>query len=386
MAFDVTSDQELIRKTVREFVDQVVTPKVAEKIDRDRVFPRDIVAKAAELGLLGLLVPAEKGGAGTDTVSFALAIEEVARRSGTLAGILVGANVNGTWPLAEFGGEAAMHELPKLVSGERVAAWALSEPGAGSDMAAVETRAQKSGEPRSETKSSEHYVLDGVKSFVMGAPHADVLLVFARLEGADGLTCLLVQAKSPGVSVAPAERMMTLRGAELAQVFFKGVKVPHSALVGAEGDGLKIAAAAGELSRIGVAAMATGLMVGSLDESREFSGERKQFRAAIKTFQGIQWKIADMDVNVRASRLLTLYAAARRDRGEEFGADAAAAKLFAGEAAKAVTQQALRIHGGAGFMRELPLERMNRDARSTSIYGGTSEVQRAFLAAKLLDL
>jgi alkylation response protein AidB-like acyl-CoA dehydrogenase len=375
MPFHLSSDQELIRKTVRELAD-ALRGDPAEAIDRERAFPKAAVQQLAQLGLTAMLVPAERGGAGTDTVSFVLAIEEVARASGTVALVLCNLNALGTYPLALKASEALRAEvLPGLASGERTIAWALTEPNAGSDIAALSTRAEKHG---------TSYRLTGLKSFVVGAPEASEFIVFARAK--DGITAFLVPADAPGVKVAPRERTMTMRGSDMAQVFLKDVDVPHARMLGAEGEGLALVAACQDLAALGGAAIAIGLMQAALEDAVQFSGEREQFRTPIKQFQAMQFLVAEMDLHLRASRLLAYAAADKRDRGEEYAADVAAAKLHAAESAKFVTQKSLRIHGGTGFMRDLPVERYNRDARAMGIYAGTSEAQKAVLAAKALGL
>ena len=377
MPFHVTSDQDLVRKTIRELVEDL-KGKPAEEIDRERRFPAEEVRKLAGMGLTGMLVPVDLGGPGTDTVSFVLALEEVARVSGTLALALNNLNALGTLPVATKGGdEVRAQALPALLTGEKLVAWALAEPQAGADFANVGTRARKDGDA---------YVLDGLKSFVTGAPHAAWLVVFAKVEKGEGLTAFLVPADAPGVLVAPPERSMTMRGADMAQVFLKGVKVPASHRLGEEGEGLALATQCQELAALGGAAIAVGLMQAAFEDAVAYANDREQFRMPIKRFQAIQFLVAQLDVELRAARLLTRAAADRRDRGEDASADIAAAKLFAGEAAKHLTQKSLRIHGGTGFMRDLPVERYNRDARATSVYAGTAEMQKAQLAAKALGL
>lgn len=377
MPFHLTSDQELIQKTIRELADEI-KGKPAEHLDRERAWPAEHVKKLAGMGLTAMLVPAEMGGPGTDTVSFALALEEVARASGVVALVLNNANALGTYPIATKGSdELRASVLPTLLTGERIAAWALAEPQAGSDVSAIQTTARK---------AEGGYVLSGVKSFVVGAPHAAVFVVFAKVPGADGLTAFAVPADAEGVMVAPPERSMTMRGSDMAQVFLANVKVSESHRLGAEGEGGAIVAACTELAALGGAAIAVGLMQASFDDAVAYSGDREQFRMPIKRFQAIQFLVADLDQELRAARLLTYAAADRRDRGEDASGDIAAAKLFAGEAAKHLTQKSLRIHGGTGFMRDLPVERYNRDARALSIYAGTAEMQRALLAQRALQL
>lgn len=377
MPFHVTSDQDLVRKTVRELVEGV-KGKTAEHLDRERAWPGEEIKKLAGMGLTGMLVPPELGGPGTDTVSFVLALEEIARASGVLALAVNNLNALGSFPVATRGSdEVRASVVPALLTGEKFAAWALSEPGAGTDLGGVRTSA---------AKSAEGYVVNGVKSFVVGAPRAAWFVAFTRVPGTEGLTALLVPADAEGVKVAPPERTMTMRGNDMAQVFFHQVKVPASHLLGAEGDGLAIATQANELAALGGAGIALGLMQAAFEDSTAYANQREQFRTPIKGFQAIQFLVADLDVELRAARLLTYAAADKRDRGEDASTEIAAAKLFAGEVAKHVTQKALRIHGGTGFMRDLPLERYNRDARSLSIYAGTAEMQRMALAAKSLGL
>ena len=375
MPFHVTSDQELVRKTIRELVEGI-RGKPAEHIDRERAWPAEPIQNLAGMGLTGMLVPAELGGPGTDTVSFALALEEVARASGVVALALNNANALGSYPIATKASETARAEaLPALLSGQAFAAWALSEPGAGSDVGGVATTAKKSG---------DGYSLSGVKSFVVGAPDAKWLIVFAKAPA--GLTAFLVPADAQGVRNAPPERTMTLRGNDMAQVFLRDVHVPGSHVLGAEGEGSALAAQCTELAALGGAAIALGLMQAAYEDAVAYTGQREQFRTPLKGFQAIQFLMADLDVEIRAARLLTYAAADKRDRGEDFATDVAAAKLYAGEVAKHVTQKAIRVHGGTGFMRDLAVERYNRDARAMSIYAGTAEMQRALLAAKALGL
>ncbi len=375
MPFHITSDQELIRKTVRELA-ETMKGKPAEHTDRAREYPKEALASLAQLGLTAMLVPADKGGAGTDTVSYVLALEETARASGTLALVLNNLNAMGSYPVAMGATEATRGAvLPELISGAKSAAWALTEPASGSDLNAVLTHAKR---------TDEGYVLNGLKSFVVGAAEASWFIVFAKLDGA--MSAFLVPADAAGVKVAPAERTMAFRGSDMAQVFFSNVSVPDTHLLGKEGAALELATDCLTLGKLGAAAIAIGIMQASYEDSIKYSGDREQFRTPIKNFQAIQWAIADMNIELRVSRLLAYAAADKRDRGEPYTDDVAAAKLYAGDASKHVTQKALRIHGGTGFMRDLPIERQNRDARATSIYAGTSEMQRAMIAAKALDL
>lgn len=377
MPFHVTSDQELVRKTIRELVEKL-RGKTAEHLDRERAWPAAEIQKLAGMGLTGMLVPAELGGPGTDTVSFVLAIEEVARASGVVALALNNLNALGSYPIAVKGSDAVRAEvLPPLLTGQSYAAWAFTEPGAGSDAGGVQLSARKEGDA---------YVLNGLKSFVVGAPHASWFVVFGRVPATQGLTAFLVPADAPGVRVAPAERTMTFRGNDMAQVFLKGVLVPESYRLGAEGDGSDLATQCTQLAALGGAAIAVGLMQAAFEDAAAYANQREQFRTPLKGFQAIQFLVADLDVELRAARLLTQAAADKRDRGEDAATDIAAAKLYAGEVSKHVTQKSIRIHGGVGFTRDVAAERYNRDARSVAVYAGTAEMQRALLAQKALGL
>lgn len=377
MPFHLTSDQELIRKTVRELAEEL-KGKPAEHLDRDRAFPAEPLKKLAGLGLAVMLVPAEKGGAGTDTVSFCLALEEVARASGVTALALNNLNAYGTFPLARHAPENVFGQIvPALASGDAYVSWALAEPNAGSDTTRLQTKAEK---------TATGWRLRGLKSFVVGAPYAKWFLCFAQTKGADGHSLFLVPADAAGVRIAPPERTMAMRGSAMAQVFLKDVDVPAENLLGQEGAGPAIAQEANDLASLGAASIAVGLMQAAFEDAVQYSGDREQFRTPIKRFQAIQFLVSEMEMHLRSSRLLTYAAADKRDRGEEFAVDAAAAKLHAGESVKFVTQKSLRIHGGTGFMRDLPVERYNRDGRALSIYAGTSEAERAVLATKTLGL
>src|SRR5581483_4050056 len=377
MPFHLTADQDLIRKTVREIAG-AFEGKPADDLDRERAFPKEQIKALGQLGLAGMLVPAELGGPGTDAVSFVLALEEVARASGVVALVLNNLNALGTFPLATRGTQEARDRfLPQALAGETFLAWALTEPQAGTDLGGVATRAAKKGDA---------YVLNGLKSFVVGASDASAILVFARTSEKDGLTAFVVPASAKGVRIAPPERTMALRGSDMAQVFLKDVEVPAALRLGDEGSGTALAAQCNELASLGAAAIAVGVMQASLEDAIEYAGQREQFRLPLKQFQAIQFLVSQLDVELRASRLLAWAAADLRDRGEDASAAIAAAKLYAGEAAKLVTQKSIRIHGGAGFMRELPVERFNRDARALSVYAGTAEAERAILAGKALGL
>ncbi|HWG90349.1 MAG TPA: acyl-CoA dehydrogenase family protein [Candidatus Thermoplasmatota archaeon] len=375
MTFALTSDQEMVRKMVAEFTASAIAP-AAEGIDRERRYPKDLLQQMGGLGLMGMLVDPKYGGAGTDTVAFALAVEEVARGCATTASAMTIHNALAAYVLNLAEDEELKGRLlPALASGQQVGTLALAEPGAGSDLNGVRAKAVKQG---------DEYVLNGLKSFVAGGSHADLYLVFARVPGTEGLTAFAVPADTPGLRFGLPERMLSLRGLHYTQLFLNDARVPAANRVGAEGDGVSLIQRALDVSNIAAAATAVGLLEAALHESIAFANQRVQFRQPIKNFQAIQWKIADMEIAIRESRLLVLEAADLRDRGEDFAVAAAAAKVRATEDAKKHTQDAIRVHGGTGFMRDVPLERFNRDARALSVFGGTTEMQKAFIAHRKL--
>jgi alkylation response protein AidB-like acyl-CoA dehydrogenase len=378
MELSLSPEQDEIRRLARDFAEREVRPR-AELIDHRSEFPQDLIDKAAELGLLGILVPDQYGGAGLDHVSFAIFIEEIAKFCGSTAVILdVHASV-GSEPIILFGNEEQKKRwLPALARGEKLGAFALTEPEAGSDAAHLRTTA---------TRHNGAYMLSGTKTFITNAGRADVYVVFASTatsRGADGVTAFLVAADSPGLEVGQPFRKMGLNGSPIAELHFGDVRVPEADRLGEEGEGFRIAMRALDSGRIGISAQAIGLAQGALDDAVAYSRERKQFGKPIAEFQTIQNKLADMAVMVRAARWMTWLAAARCDAGMPFTKEASMAKLYSTDMAMEVTLEALQVFGGYGYLEEFPMARRVRDAKACQIYEGTNQIQRGVIAREIL--
>ena len=378
MDLSLTSEQQEIRKLVRDFAEREVKPR-AEAIDQTSEFPRDLVEKAGRLGLLGILIPDAYQGAGLDHVAFAIFVEEVARASASTAVIFDVHGSVGSEPIILFGREAQKRRwLPGLAQGTTLAAFALTEPEAGSDAAHLQTVARKQG---------DGYVLNGTKIFITNAGEAGVYVVFASTrpgEGADGITAFLVGGDNPGLHVGPPLKKMGLNGSAIAEVHLQDCQVADEDRLGEEGDGFRIAMRALDSGRIGISAQAVGLAQGAMDDAIAYARERKQFGKPIAELQTIQNKLADMAVKVRAARLLTWKAAALCDARHPFTTEASIAKLFATDAAMEVTLDALQVFGGYGYLEEFPMARRVRDAKACQIYEGTNQVQRVVIARELV--
>ena len=378
MDLSLSPEQRDLRKLARDFAEREVKPR-AEAIDHTDEFPRDLVAKAAQLGLLGILVPEAYGGAGLDHLSFAIFVEEVARYSASTAGILDVHGSVGTEPIVLFGSEDVKHRwLPDLAQGRKLAAFALTEPQAGSDAAQIKTAA---------TRRNGGYVLSGTKIFITNAGEAQLYVVFASTRhgsGAEGITAFLVGGDNPGLKVGPKFKKMGLNGSAIAEVHLENCTVDEADRLGEEGEGFRIAMSALDSGRIGISAQAIGLAQGALDDAVAYAKERKQFGKTIAELQTIQNKIADMAVKVRAARWMTWKAAALCDAGQPFTKDASMAKLFATDAAMEITLDALQVFGGYGYLEEYPMARRVRDAKACQIYEGTNQVQRVVIAREVV--
>jgi butyryl-CoA dehydrogenase len=374
MNFDLTDEQELIRETVREFAAADVAP-IAAEIDREHRFPVELLPKMAALGLLGVPYPDEVGGAGADYVSYAIVVEELARVCGTTSVIVSGHTSLGTWPIYAFGTEAQKDRyLSDLTSGRRLAAFALTEPAAGTDAAAGTSTAVLDG---------DEYVLNGSKIFITNGGHADVYIVTAKTDltnGTRGISAFIVERDLPGFTVGEGERKMGIRASSTPPLYFNDCRIPKDALLGDEGSGFKIAMQTLDGGRVGIGAQAVGIAQGALDAAISYAKERVQFGKPIASLEAIQFMIADMATEVDAARLLVYRAAWCKDNGRPYAAEAAMAKLFASETATRVAGKAIQIHGGYGFTESYPVERAYRDAKITEIYEGTSEVQRMVIA------
>ncbi|HVH65785.1 MAG TPA: acyl-CoA dehydrogenase family protein [Candidatus Acidoferrum sp.] len=380
MDLSLSPEQQEIRKLVRDFAEREVKPR-AEAIDQHSEFPRDLVAKAAELGLMGILIPEGYEGAGLDHVSFAIFVEEVARFSASTAVILdVHASV-GSEPIVLFGNDEQKRRwLPDLAQGRKLAAFALTEPEAGSDAAHLKTTA---------TRRNGGYVLNGSKIFITNAGEAQVYVVMATTHpgsGAEGISAFLVSGDNPGLKVGPPFKKMGLNGSAIAEVNFEDCEVDERDRLGEEGQGFRIAMRALDSGRIGISAQAVGLAQGALDDATAYAKERKQFGKSIADFQTIQNKLADMAVKIRAARWMTWTAAALCDAGKPFTKEASMAKLFSTDAAMEITLDALQVFGGYGYLEEYPMARRVRDAKACQIYEGTNQVQRVVIAREVVPV
>ena len=382
MNFDLSPEQKLIRDTARDLATREILPRAAE-IDRKHEFPSDIFARLGELGLLGTMVPERWGGAGMDALSYAVALEEIARACASTA---VAMSVQCSLvcaPILHDGNDAQRTRwLPELTVGKKIGCFALSEPEAGSDAKSQRTRAEKT-----KTPDGEGWVLNGTKNFITNAPVADLMIVFATTDaakGSRGISAFLVPMDAPGVKVGKDDDKLGIRGAQSAQVFLTDCALAGDALLGAEGEGFKIAMRALDGGRIGIAAQALGIARAAFEDATRYALERKTFGQPIAEHQAIQFKLADMRTEIDAARLLLWRAAVTKDRGGRYGREAAMAKLFGSEVANRAAKEALQIFGGYGYLTDFPAERHYRDAKITEIYEGTSEIQRLVIASSLL--
>jgi len=379
MDLELNETQKLVQNAARDFATRVVGPQAAE-IDATERFPRDILRGLAELGLTAVNVPPELGGAGAGVISFALAMQEVARACASTAVMMSVANMVGE-TIAKFGTEAQRRlYCPKLASGEYpMGSFALSEPDAGSDPGGMRTTARRDG---------ESWVIDGAKQWITGGTYAGIFIVWARTlppeTSAKGISCFLVEGGTPGLKVGRREDKLGIRGSDTVPLEFDGCRVPADALFGQENGGFKIAMMALDGGRIGISSQALGIARAALAESIAYSKERRAFDVPIAQHQAIQFKLADMQTQIDAAHLLSMRAAWLKENHMAFSREASIAKLFASEAAVRVCNDAVQIHGGYGYTREFAAERHLRDARVTTIYEGTSEIQRMVIARTVL--
>ena len=381
MDLSLTETQTLIQQTARDFATRVISPQAAE-IDEQERFPKEILKGLAELGLMAVNVPEELGGSAAGVVSYALAMQEVAKACASTAVTMAVTNMVGE-VIAKFGThEQRARHCPKLASGEYVAgAFALSEPEAGSDPGGMLTTARLEGDT---------WVLDGAKQWITSGAYAGVLVVWARTgarethPGTRGVSCFLVEGGTPGLKIGRAEDKMGIRGSNTVSLELDACRVPKSALLGELNGGFKIAMMALDGGRIGISAQAIGIARAALEESVRYAKDRHAFGKAIGEFQAIQWKLADMRTELDAAHLLCMRAAWLKENDRIFTREASMAKVFASEAAVRICNEAVQIHGGYGYIREFAAERHLRDVRVTMIYEGTSEIQRVVIARTLL--
>lgn len=389
MDFSFTSDQLLVRDTVRQFMETEMRPLLRE-YDRSEKFPAEQIRRLGELGCCGMLIPEEYGGSATDTVTYALMIEEAARVCASTAVTLSVTNSVAAAPILKHGAEAQKKKyLPRLAHGEILGGFCLTEPGAGSDAAGIQTRAVRDG---------DSYVINGTKSWVTNGGVSGVYVVFAKTDptaGSRGVSAFLVEPSFPGFLVSRYEDKMGLRLSRSAEIVFEDCRVPAENLLGVEGQGLRVALGALDGGRIGIAAQSLGVAQGAFEAAVRYAKQRRTFGHPIAENQAIQWMIADMATEIEAARALTHYAASLRDAEQQqhgvsdgarsrVGPHSARAKLYASEMANRVCARAVQIHGSVGYSRETDVERYYRDARVLTIYEGTSEMQRLVIARDLL--
>ena len=376
MDFDLTEEQQLIRDTARAFCDREIVPH-AREWDRSERMDREIVAKLAEIGFLGCALPEEYGGLGLDTVSYCVVMEELGRADSSVRGIVSVNNGLAGKTIATWGTEEQKAEwLPKLCTGEALGCYGLTEPGSGSDPASLITRARRDG---------DSWVIDGSKIFITLGSWAGVALVFARSgdEGARGITCFLVPTSSTGFSARKIDGKLGLRAQDTAEIVLEGVCVPDSARLGDEGAGFKVAMSALDNGRISLAAGSVGIAQGCLDASVAYAAERRQFGKPIAAFQLVQELIADMAVETEAARMLAWRAACLADSGRPYTLAASQAKYYASEVAVRAANAAVQVHGGYGYVDEFPVQKYLRDARVSTLYEGTSQIQKLLIGRAL---
>ena len=378
MDFMLTEQQQMMKKLFAEFAEKDVKPLAAE-VDEDERFPRENVEPMKACKMLGIPYPREYGGAGADYLSYILAVEELSKKCGTTGVVLSAHTSLGTWPIFAFGTEEQKQKyLPDLCTGEKLAAFGLTEPNAGTDAAGQQTTAVKDG---------EDYILNGTKIFITNAGEADVYIIFAmtdKTKGNHGISAFIVEKGMPGFTVGQHEKKLGIRGSATSELIFNNVRLSKDHLLGQEGKGFKIAMMTLDGGRIGIAAQALGIAQGAIDEVVPYVKSRKQFGRAISKFQNTQFQLADMQTKVDAARWLVYDAACKKQEGKPYSVEAAKAKLFAAEVAMEVTTKAIQLMGGYGYTRDYPVERMFRDAKITEIYEGTSEVQRMVISGQML--
>ncbi len=373
----LTEEQTMIRDMARRFAREELAPHAADW-DRESSFPGDAVRQMAGLGLLGMLTPEEYDGAGADHVSYTLAMEEIAFGDGSCSTIMGVHNSVGCVPILRYGTDAQKEEFLKpMARGERLACFCLTEPQAGSEASNLRTRAVLDG---------DHYVLSGTKQFITSGANADIAIVFAVTDpeaGSKGITAFIVPTDTPGYEVAGTEDKLGQKASDTVQLVFKDMRVPAGNRLGGEGEGYRIALSNLEGGRIGIAAQAIGMARAAFEAARDYARERTTFGKPIIEHQAVAFRLADMATRIEAARQLALHAAGLRDRGEPCLKEASMAKLFASEMAEQVCSDAIQIHGGYGYLRDFPVERIYRDVRVCQIYEGTSDVQRMVISRSL---
>ena len=374
MDFNLSDEELAIQQTIREFAEKEIAPGARDR-DENSEFPYEIIKKLGELGICGVCTSPEYGGAGMNYMSNVIILEQLARVDASVAVIISVTNTLASFPLRRFGTEEQKKKfLPSLSSGEKLGAYSLSEPQAGSDASNLACMALRDG---------DEYVINGVKNFVTNGSNADLIILIAvtdKEKGSKGLSMFMVEKNSPGLSVGKIEKKLGIRSSDTAELIFEDCRIPASNRIGEEGEGYKIALTTLDYGRVGIGAQALGIAQGAMEKAIAYSQEREQFGQTISKFQAIQFKIAEMAMEVDAARLLLYRAASMQDNGEKFTKESAMAKLFASQTAMKTANQAVQIFGGYGYMREYEIERFMRDAKITEIYEGTSEIQKIVIA------
>jgi alkylation response protein AidB-like acyl-CoA dehydrogenase len=374
----LNDEQVSLQKLVQEFALKEVAPRAAE-YDHSEEFPWENVKKMAELGLMGLPIPEQYDGAGTDTVSYIIAIEELSKACAA-TGVIVAVHTSvGILPILYFGTEEQKQKyIPALARGEKIGAFALTEPNAGSDASKVATTA---------TLEGDHYILNGTKCFITNGAVAETFIVLAstdRSKGTKGITAFIVEKNTPGFSVGKKEEKMGIRASSTTEIILDNCRIPKENLLGKVGEGFKVAMTALDSGRIGIGAQALGIAEAAYQEALKYAKDREQFGKPIAAFQAISFMLADMAIQIEAARHLVYNAAALKDAGRPFGKEAAIAKTFASDTAVKVALDAIQVLGGYGYSREYPVERLLRDAKITQIYEGTNQIQRIVIAGHIL--
>lgn len=375
MNFKLTEQQAMVQKLCRDFAVNEVEP-IAAEIDEEERFPIETVKKMQRYGLMGIQFPKELGGSGGDYICYSIAIEECSKFCGTTGCIISAHGTLGAWPLYAYGTPEQKEKwLRPVIDGRKIAAYGLTEPGAGTDAAGQQTTAvlQEDG----------NWLINGSKVFITNGGQADTYVIFTmtdKKKGNHGITAFIVDKDDPGFSIGKIEHKMGIRGSSTSELVFEDMVLTPDRMLGKVGDGFKVAMTTLDGGRIGIASQALGIAQGALDQAIDYMQERQQFGKPLAKFQGLQWMVADMDVKIEASRLLVRKAAWLHDQGLPFSKEAAMAKLYAAEVAMDVTTKCVQLFGGYGYIREYPMERMMRDAKITEIYEGTSQVQRIVIA------
>jgi butyryl-CoA dehydrogenase len=378
MKLELNDQQKMIKKMVKEFAEKHIAP-VAAELDQKEEYPTKILKEMAKLGLLGIIIPTEYGGAGLDTISYATVIEEISRKCSSTGVITSVHNSLVSHPIMKYGTEEQKKKyLTILAKGEEIGAFAATEPNAGSDLGAMQTTAVLKG---------NKYIINGDKTFITSGPEAGIIIVFAvtnKEAGSKGISAFIVEDSFKGYKVGSIFEKLGINASKTSELIFEDMEVPKENLLGKEGEGFKIALSTLDGGRIGIAAQAVGIARAALDESIEYAKQRQQFGRPLAKFQAIQWMIADMATRIEAARYLVYNASYLKDKGERFSKEAAMAKLYASETAMDAVIKAVQIHGGYGYTKEYAVERLFRDAKITEIYEGTSEVQRLVISGSLL--